>query len=124
MSERDLLTHWSQSRWHIIVSQLAPTALLGFTVWLGMMGLADATAALRIAATGILLASGILGALAQYSAASEAIAVARDLVALETTSAVSRQIIRLAPLLNVVRFLTPAVFVVVFVALLLELFVR
>jgi hypothetical protein len=124
MTERDLVELWSRTRWHIMVSQLAPTALLGFTVWLGILGLSDSSFALRISATGILLASGILGALAQYSAASEGIAVARDLGASDATSAVSQQIVRLAPLLNVVRFVTPAVFIVVFVALLVELFVR
>ena len=124
MTERELLDLWTRARLHIILSQLAPTGLLGFSVGLGIIGLGETTLALRIAAAGILLASGILGALAQYSAASEGIAIARDLGALAPTTAVSRQIVRLAPLLNVVRFVTPAIFVVVFVALLVELFIR
>ena len=124
MTERELIDLWTKARWHVIVSQLAPTLLLGFTVGLGIVGLGDATLAVRIAAAGILLASGILGALAQFSAASEGIAIARDLTAMAPTSAISQHIIRIAPLLNVVKFVTPAVFVVVFVALLVELFLR
>lgn len=124
MTETELIGLWTTARWHIIVSQLAPTGLLGFTVWLVIVGLGDASLAARIAAAGILLASGILGSLAQFSAASEGLAVARDLSALVPTSAVSRQIVRIAPTLNVVRFVTPVVFVVVFVALLVELFLR
>ena len=124
MTEPELIGLWTTARWHIIVSQLAPTGLLGFTVWLVIVGLGDASLAARIAAAGILLASGILGSLAQFSAASEGLAVARDLSALVPTLAVSRQIVRIAPTLNVVRFVTPAVFVVVFVALLVELFLR
>ena len=124
MSERELIDLWTKARWHVIVSQLAPTLLLGFTVGLGIVGLGEATLAVRIAAAGILLASGILGALAQFSAASEGIAIARDLTAMAPTSAISQHIIRFAPLLNVVRFVTPAVFIVVFVALLVELFLR
>ena len=122
MTERDLIELWSKARWHIIVSQLAPTALLGFTVWLGILGLGGTSLAIRISAAGILLASGILGALAQYSAASEGMAIARDLVAVPPASTIGRQIVALTPLLNVVRFVTPAIFVAVFVALMVELF--
>ena len=124
MTERELIGLWVHARWHIIVSQLAPTLLLGFTVWLEMVGLGDATLAIRIAAAGILLASGVLGTVVQFSAATEGLAIARDVGELAPTTAVSRQIVRLAPLLNVVRFITPAIFVVVFVALLAELFLR
>ena len=123
MSERDLIELWSKARWHIIVSQLAPTGLLGFTVWLGILDLAGTSLALRISAAGILLASGTLGALAQYSAAAEVMAIARDLVAVPPASTIGRQIVALAPLLNVVRFVTPAIFIDVFVALMVELFV-
>ena len=122
MTERDLIELWSKARWHIIVSQLAPTALLGFTVWLGILGLGGTSLAIRISAAGILLASGILGALAQYSAASEGMAIARDLVAVPPASTIGRQIVALTPLLNVVRFVTPAIFIAVFVALMVELF--
>lgn len=122
MSERDFIELWSKARWHIIVSQLAPTGLLGFTVWLGILDLGGTSLALRISAAGILLASGILGALAQYSAATEGMAIARDLIAVPPASITGRQIVELAPLLNVVRFVTPAIFIAVFVALMVELF--
>lgn len=122
MTERELIELWTRARWHIIVSQLAPTALLGFTIGLGVVGLGETSLAVRIAATGILLASGILGALTQFSAASEGMAIARDLKAIAAASSISQQIVRSAPLLDVVRFVTPIVFVAVFVALLVELF--
>ncbi|MBC7589460.1 MAG: hypothetical protein H7226_00265, partial [Salinibacterium sp.] len=60
MSEGELLDLWTKARLHIILSQLAPTGLLGFTVGLGIVGLGETTLAIRIAAAGILLASGIL----------------------------------------------------------------
>lgn len=88
MTELELIGLWTRARWHVIVSQLGPTALLGFTVWLAMEGLGDARLAVRVAAAGILLASGILGALAQFSAASEARSIAAALAALETLSPV------------------------------------
>lgn len=122
MTERDFIELWSKARWHIIVSQLAPTGLLGFTVWLGILDLGSTSLTLRISAAGILLASGILGALAQYSAATEGMAIARDLAAVPPASITGRQIVALAPLLNVVRFVTPAIFIAVFVALMVELF--
>lgn len=122
MSELDLIAAWNRARWHIIVSQLAPTALLGFTVWLGLLGLGEASLPLKLAATGILLASGVLGALAQFTAAGEALAASRDLAALSPASPVARSIAASGPLMNVVRFVTPAIFVLVFVALLVEFF--
>ena len=45
-----------------------------------------------------------------------------DLRTLGGTSAVTRRILSAAPWVNVVRFMTPAVFVVVYVALLIALF--
>ena len=122
MTERDFIELWSKARWHIIVSQLAPTGLLGFTVWLGILDLGSTSLALRISTAGILLASGILGALAQFSAASEGMAIARDLITVPPASITGRQIVALAPLLNVVRFVTPVIFIAVFVALMVELF--
>jgi len=122
MTELELVQAWGRARWHVIVSQLAPTGLLGFTLWLGLEGLGDASLPLKLAATGILLASGILGALAQYTAASEALAAARDLALLTPSSAVGRSIVATGPWMNVVRFVTPAIFVLVFVALMMELF--
>lgn len=122
MTEKELIAAWSRARWHVIVSQLAPTALLGFTVWLGLQGLADAGLALRVAAAGILLASGLLGALAQYTAAGEALAASRDLAALAPGGALTRSIVATGPLMNVVRFVTPVIFVLVFVALIVAFF--
>ncbi len=123
MTELDLIAVWARARQQIILSQLAPTALLAFTVWLGLVGLADAGLPLRLAAAGILLASGVLGALAQYTAASEALGASRDLAALPATSAVAQRIVAAGPLMNVVRFVTPAIFVLVFLALLVAFFV-
>lgn len=123
MTELDLIAVWARARLQIILSQLAPTALLAFTVWLGLEGLADAGLPLRLAAAGILLASGVLGALAQYTAASEALGAARDLAALPATSAVAQRIVAAGSLMNVVRFVTPTIFVLVFVALLVAFFV-
>jgi hypothetical protein len=123
MIESELIGLWSKARWHIIVSQLAPTALLGFTVWLALEGLAAAPLSVRIAAVGILLASGILGAAAQFSSASEAQAVAGDLMTSGAASAVSRRIVASASWLWVVKFVTPAIFVVIFVCLAAHLFI-
>ncbi len=104
------------------MSQLAPTALLGFTVWLALEGLADATVAVRIAATGILLASGVLGALAQFSSASEAQAIAKDLTAVGASSFVAQRIVALAAWAWIVKFITPAIFIVIFAALVTSLY--
>lgn len=122
MTEFELHGLWSRARWHVIVSQLAPTALLGFTVWLGMTGLGEASLPVRIAAAGVLLASGILGALTQYSAAAEAQSVAAELAATGADGPLARRVQGHAPWLNIVKYLTPAIFVVVFAALLVELF--
>jgi len=55
MNELDLISLWTKTRWHIIVSQLATA--------------------------GVLLASGILGAVAQVSAANEGLTIIEDLKA-------------------------------------------
>ncbi|MFN3706755.1 hypothetical protein [Microcella sp.] len=122
MSETDLIRQWNTTRWHIIVSQIAPTLLLAFTVWMLVDGLAETSLAVRLAATGILLASGILGAAAQYAAATEGAGVVDGLRQLEAPSAVATRIVAMGWGVNVVRFVTPAVFIVVFVALVLALF--
>ena len=122
MSELELIGLWSKARHAIVVSQFAPTALLGFTVWLTLQGLSTAPLSVRVAAAGILLASGILGALAQFASASEAQAVARDLAVAGAASATATRIIAFSPWLAVVKFVTPLIFVVIFIALLVELF--
>ncbi len=123
MNEKDLLGLWSQARLHVIVSQAAPTFLL--TVTITGLALGDGfgdSGAVKLAAAGILLASGILGFLAQYSAANEAIAVAADLRALESPSAVTRRIVATAHWALIVKFVTPAIFVAIYLALICALF--
>lgn len=122
MTENELIALWTRARWHIIVSQLAPTLLLAATVWLLLEGLGEAPLAVRLAATGILLASGVLGATAQFSAGQEALAVIDDLRALPAASAVGRRIIASARGVDIVRFVGPAVFVLTFAALLAALY--
>jgi hypothetical protein len=68
-----------------------------------------------------LAASGILGALAEYSAAHEAQAVARDLAKVENPSQLTKGIVKNAVWLHVAKYLTPAIFVGIFVALVLAL---
>ena len=122
MTEHELISLWTRARWHIIVSQLAPTFLLTALVALLSFGLAETELSVRIAAAGILLASGILGALAQIASANEGLFIVEDLRALPASSALGRGVISSAPWINVVRFLTPALFVVVYIALLAALF--
>jgi hypothetical protein len=123
MSEYELLGLWSKARLHIILSQLGPIILLILTVWLLASGLASAGIATRLAAAGILLASGILGAVAQVSSANEAMSVADDLATSGASSAVARRIIASKPWANIVRFVSPGIFVLIFVAILWALFV-
>lgn len=117
MSERELIDLWNKARLHIVISQLGPTFLLITTVGLMTFGLADTSEAVRWAALGILLASGILGALVQFSSASDAMAIAKDLTEIGAGSSVARRIISFAPWMNVVRFVTPTIFILIFVAL-------
>lgn len=106
---------WHTHRRTIVVSQLGPTLLLITTVGLLQFGLADTAFAVRIATAGILLASGILGALVQFHSASEAKALA---VALPAEAATARS----ASWLWVVQYVTPAIFVAIFAALMFALF--
>ena len=122
MTEHELISLWTRARWQIIVSQFAPTFLLTALVAFLSLGLAEAELSVRIAAAGILLASGILGALTQIASANEGLAIVADLCALPASSALGRGVIASAPWINVVRFLTPAVFVVVYIAILAALF--
>lgn len=106
---------WHQLRMSIVTSQIAPTLLLITTVALLQFGLAESGLSTRIAAAGILLASGILGALVQFASASEAQALA---AALPEDSALRSS----ARWMWVVKFVTPAVFTGIYVALLVALF--
>jgi hypothetical protein len=121
VNELDLIQLWSRLRNQIIFSQLAPTFLLIVTIALLNDGLATASGPVRYATIGILLASGIFGYLAQYSAATEGRAVLAELRTLKTKSKVSTQLIRFAKWLDVIRYLTPAIFTVIFVFLVIAL---
>lgn len=120
MNEAELIRLWQKSRQQIIVAQLAPTFLLITTAGL-VEQVREAGQMAVWAVVGILLASGILGALAEYTAAHEAQAVSKDLAALKAKSALSQTIIKSAVWMHVVKYLTPAIFVVIFVALLAAL---
>jgi len=122
MPETELITLWVTARWHVIVSQLAPTFLLTAVVGFTALGLGDTPLSVRLAAAGVLLASGILGAIAQIACAAEGLAIVDDLRELDEPTALSRRIIASAPWLGVVRIVTPAIFVVVYLALLAALF--
>jgi len=121
MSEFELLGLWQKARLHLVLSQMAPTFLLIATVALFPLGLGQAPIVVRLAALGILLASGILGALVQFSSSAEAQAVAADLAALKSRSATSERAITVAPWLNVVKFVTPAIFGIIFLLLMAAL---
>ena len=116
MTEKELIDLWNRARTHLVFAQLAPTFLLITTVGL-VPAIRDAGTLVVWATLGILLASGILGALVEFAAAHEAQAVARDLVAVTKPSHTSRTIVRFAPWLSVAKFVTPAIFVGIFIAL-------
>jgi hypothetical protein len=121
VNELDLIQLWNRLRNQIIFSQLAPTFLLIVTIGLLNDGLAQNEDSVKLATLGILLASGIFGFLAQYSAASEARAVLSELKTLNTKSKVSTQLIRFTSWINVIRFITPSIFVVIYVLLCIAL---
>ena len=116
MHEKELIELWNRSRNQLVVAQFAPTFLLITTAGL-VPAIRDAGTYTVWGVLGILLASGILGALVEYSAAHEAQAIARDIRALNSTSAISRTILQTAPWLHVAKYLTPAIFVAIFAAL-------
>jgi hypothetical protein len=121
VNELDLIQLWNRLRNQIIFSQLAPTFLLIVTIGLLNDGLADNEDSVKLATLGILLASGIFGFIAQYSAAAEARAVLNELKTLKTRSKVSTQLIRFTNWINVIRFVTPSIFVVIYVLLCIAL---
>lgn len=122
MTETELIAQWNTARWHIIVSQLAPTFLLAVTVWMLVDGLAETELPVRLAAAGILLASGVLGAITQFAAASEGRAIIDALRALPSSSTLARRIVGMGRGVEIVRFVTPTIFVLTFIALLWALF--
>jgi hypothetical protein len=121
VNELDLVKLWNRLRNQIIFSQLAPTFLLIVTIALLNDGLADADDSVKWATLGILLASGIFGFIAQYSSATEAGAVLIDLKTLKSKSKVSVQLVRFSPWINVIRFITPSIFVAIYVLLCIAL---
>ncbi len=114
MNEQNLIHAWHHAHTRIIIAQLAPTGLLITTVALLQFGLGSAELPVRMAAVLILLASGILGALAEFSGADEAAAIASQLVSTSPESPIAKRIAFQARLLPVVKYLTPAIFVVIF----------
>ena len=121
MNELDLIQLWNRLRNQVIFSQLAPTFLLIVTIALLNDGLADAADSVRSATLGILLASGIFGFIAQYSAAAEAKAVLSELKTLKSKSKVSNQLVKFNSWLDVIRFITPSIFVAIYVLLCIAL---
>jgi hypothetical protein len=116
MNEKDLIELWNRSRNQLIFAQLAPTFLLITTA--GLISEIRAAGTMTVVGVlGILLASGILGALVEFSAAHEAQAVSRDIKALGSGSHISKTIAQTAPWLHVAKFVTPVIFVGIFVAL-------
>lgn len=103
---------WHRLRNALVISQLGPTFLLISTIALLQFGLAQTGLSVRIAAAGILLASGILGALVQFQVASEAQQLSRE-SGLHASS---------ARWMSVVKYVTPTIFVGIYLALLVALF--
>lgn len=116
---QDTYHRWHQLRMTIVLSQLGPTFLLILTIALLQFGLADTSLMTRLAAAGILLASGILGALVQFGAASEAGALAADV---DPQTPAERAVVAAASWMWVVKFVTPTVFVGIYAALMAALF--
>ena len=120
MTEHELIQLWNKSRNQLIFAQLAPTFLLITTA--GMVPAIRTAGTFTVWATlGILLASGILGALVEFSAAHEAQSIARDLAALPAKSNLASTISKLSTWLHIAKYLTPAIFVGIFLALVLAL---
>jgi hypothetical protein len=120
MTEKQLIDSWFKLRNQLIFAQLAPTFLLITTV--GLVPQIRAAGDYVIWATlGILLASGILGALVEFASAHEAQSVARDLAKLDKQSRLSKNIIRNSVWLYVAKYVTPAIFIAIFVFLALAL---
>ena len=116
MNEQHLVSAWGSLRMQLVVSQLAPTFLLITTI--GLVPVIRSAGSYAVWATiGILLASGILGAVVQFSAASEAQAVASELSKTANDSRIATSISSSARLLVIAKYVTPTIFVAIFVAL-------
>ena len=121
MTEAELIQEFQRNRLHIILAQLAPTGLLAFAA-LATPAIAQSDQFVVHAFALILLASGILGALAEYSAAAQAKAVIDDLKALPGTSATRNRVVSFRPWLEVVKYVAPAIFVAIYLAILAALY--
>ena len=121
MTEAELIQEFQRNRLHVILAQLAPTGLLAFAA-IATPTIAQSSDFVVHAFALILLASGILGALAEYSAAAQAQAVIDDLKTLPGSSALRSRVISFRPWLEVVKYVTPAIFVAIFAAILVALY--
>lgn len=116
MNEHELVSSWGALRMQLVVSQLAPTFLLITTI--GLTPLISSVGGYVVWATiGILLASGILGAVVQFSAATEAQAVAAELSKTTKHSRIAKSISSSARLLDIAKYVTPTIFIAIFGAL-------
>lgn len=123
LSENDLISTISHALRTIVYAQVAPIGLLLGTV-VTVPTIRQAGGAAVWAMLGILLAAGILGALIEFIAADLAQAACRDLASRHRHAPLTRagqRLGQLAPWFDVVRWLTPAIFVLIFVALLFAL---
>lgn len=116
MSEQELIQNYLKMRTQIIFSQLAPTALLGFAAF-ATPTIATYNDPLQFAFVFILLASGILGALVQFTASREMTLLAADLSELESPSRTATGIAKWAQLYWIPMFVTPAIFLVIFISM-------
>lgn len=121
MTEAELIREFQTNRLHVVLAQLAPTGLLAFAA-LATPAIAEAGGWTVHAFALILLASGILGALAEYSAAAQAQAVIDDLRKLPGESSLRNRVVSFRPWFDVVKFVTPAIFVAIFAAILAALY--
>lgn len=124
VNEKDLLGLWATARLHIMIAQIAPTFLLAVTVTaLALTGGDGGPMAVKLASAGVLLASGILGAIAQYTSAAEAQGVAAEMGELESPSRVVKQILATWWWTTIVKFVTPTIFTIIYLAILWQLFI-
>jgi hypothetical protein len=121
METSQLIREFNTNRQHLILAQLAPTGLLAFAA-IATPEISGYSSYLKAGFALILLASGILGALAEYSAASQAQATIDSLRLVSDKNPLVERIISFRPWLEIVKFVTPAIFVAIFVAILLGLY--
>lgn len=121
METAQLIREFNTNRLHLILAQLAPTGLLAFAA-IATPAIADSGEYLKAGFALILLASGILGALVEYSAASQAQATIDSLKLVTDKNPLVERVISFRPWLEVAKFVTPAIFVAIFVAILLGLY--